>query len=139
MDQQAQLRQLLPLASDRLHVPGRVGNVQDWYERAELFLLPSRYEGFPNVLLEAMASGCCCVSSDCPQGPSELIRDGLNGRLLPNDANPETWAEAVSTLLADPAQRQRLADQARAVRQRFSEERLRRCFMSGVSKLVGDG
>ena len=139
VDQQAQLRQLLPLASDRLHFPGRVGNVQDWYERADLFLLPSRYEGFPNVLLEAMASGCCCVSSDCPQGPSELIRDGLNGRLLPNDANPETWAEAVSTLLADPAQRQRLADQARAVRQRFSEERLRRCFMSGVSKLVGDG
>ena len=139
VDQQAQLRQLLPLASKRLHFPGRVGNVQDWYERADLFLLPSRYEGFPNVLLEAMASGCCCVSSDCPQGPSELIRDGLNGRLLPNDANPETWAEAVSTLLADSAQRQRLADQARAVRQRFSEERLRRCFMSGVSQLVGDG
>ena len=35
----------------RLHFPGQVGNVQDWYERADLFLLPSRYEGFPNVLL----------------------------------------------------------------------------------------
>ena len=138
VDQQFMLRQLLPQASRRLHFPGRVGNVQDWYERAELFLLPSRYEGFPNVLLEAMASGCCCVSSDCPQGPSELIRDGSNGRLLPNDANPETWAEAVSMLLADPDQRQRLADQARAVRQRFSEERLRRCFMSGVTQLLGD-
>ena len=138
VDQQFELRQLLPQASRRLHFPGRVGNVQDWYERAELFLLPSRYEGFPNVLLEAMASGCCCVSSDCPQGPSELIRDGSNGRLLPNDANPETWAEAVSMLLADPGQRQRLANQARAVRQRFSEERLRRCFMSVVTQLLGD-
>ena len=139
VDQQAQLRRLLPQAAHRLHFPGRVGNVQDWYERADLFLLPSRYEGFPNVLLEAMASGCCCVSSDCPQGPAELIRDGVNGRLLPNDANPETWAEVVSMLLADANQCRRLADAALDVRQRFSEERLRRCFMSGVSQLVGDG
>ena len=139
VDQQAQLRRLLPQASHCLHFPGRVGNVQDWYERADLFLLPSRYEGFPNVLLEAMASGCCCISSDCPQGPAELICDGVNGRLLPNDANPETWAELVSVLLTDSEQRRRLADGALDVRRRFSEERLRRCFMSGVSQLVGDG
>ena len=116
-----------------------MGNVQDWYERADLFLLPSRYEGFPNVLLEAMASGCCCISSDCPQGPAELICDGVNGRLLPNDANSGTWAELVSVLLTDSEQRRRLADGALDVRRRFSEERLRRCFMSGVSQLVGDG
>ena len=139
VDQQAQLRRLLPQASHCLHFPGRVGNVQDWYERADLFLLPSRYEGFPNVLLEAMASGCCCISSDCPQGPAELICDGVNGRLLPNDANPETWAELVSELLTDSEQRRLLADGALDVRRRFSEERLRRCFMSGVSQLVGDG
>ena len=138
VDQQAQLRRMLPEASRSLHFPGRLGNVQDWYERADLFLLPSRYEGFPNVLLEAMASGCCCVSSDCPQGPAELIRDGVNGRLLPNDANPQTWADVVSVLLVDSEERQRLAGRALDVRQRFSEGRLRRCFMSGVSQLVGD-
>ena len=138
VDQQAQLRRLLPQAAHRLHFPGRVGNVQDWYERADLFLLPSRYEGFPNVLLEAMASGCCCVSADCPQGPAELIRDGVNGRLLPNDADPGSWAELVSVLLADSDQCRRLAEGALEVRQRFSEERLRRRFMSGVSRLVGD-
>ena len=138
VDQQAQLRRMLPEATRSLHFPGRVGNVQDWYERADLFLLPSRYEGFPNVLLEAMASGCCCVSSDCPQGPAELIRDGVNGRLLPNDANPQTWADVVSVLLVDSEERQRLAGRALDVRQRFSEGRLRRCFMSGVLQLVGD-
>ena len=136
VDQQAQLRRMLPQASHSLHFPGRVGNVQDWYERADLFALPLR--GFPNVLLEAMASGCCCVSSDCPQGPAELIRDGVNGRLLPNDANPQTWADVVSVLLVDSEERQRLAGRALDVRQRFSEGRLRRCFMSGVSQLVGD-
>ena len=138
VDQQAQLRRLLPQASHCLHFPGRVGNVQDWYERADLFLLPSRYEGFPNVLLEAMASGCCCVSSDCPQGPAELIRDGVDGRLLANDATPETWAELVSELLDDPGQRRHLEDAALEVRQRFSEKPLRRCFMHGVLQLVGD-
>ena len=138
VDQQAKLRRMLPQASHSLHFPGRVGNVQDWYERADLFLLPSRYEGFPNVLLEAMASGCCCVSSDCPQGPAELIRDGVNGRLLPNDANPQTWADVVSALLVDSDVRRRLACRALEVRQRFSEGRLRQCFMSGVLQLVGD-
>ncbi|WP_186571176.1 glycosyltransferase [Synechococcus sp. PROS-U-1] len=138
VDQQAQLRRMLPQASHSLHFPGRVGNVQDWYERADLFLLPSRYEGFPNVLLEAMASGCCCVSSDCPQGPAELIRDGVNGRLLPNDANPQTWADVVSALLVDSDVRRRLACRALEVRQRFSEGRLRQCFMSGVLQLVSD-
>ena len=138
VDQQAQLRRMLPQASHSLHFPGRVGNVQDWYERTDLFLLPSRYEGFPNVLLEAMASGCCCVSSDCPQGPAELIRDGVNGRLLPNDANPQTWADVVSALLVDSDVRRRLACRALEVRQRFSEGRLRQCFMSGVLQLVCD-
>ena len=85
-----------------------------------------------------MASGCCCVSADCPQGPAELIRDGVNGRLLPNDADPGSWAELVSVLLADSDQCRRLAEGALEVRQRFSEERLRRRFMSGVSRLVGD-
>ena len=45
-----------------------------------------------------MASGCRCVASDCPR--VQPIRDGMNNRLLPNDANPETWAEVVSVLLA---------------------------------------
>ena len=85
-----------------------------------------------------MASGCCCVSSDCPQGPAELIRDGVNGRLMANDASSAEWADIVSMLLADPERRGRLAEAALDVRDRFSERRLRRCFMGGVSQLIGD-
>jgi hypothetical protein len=67
-----------------------------------------------------------------------LIRDGVNGRLLPNDANPQTWADVVSALLVDSDVRRRLACRALEVRQRFSEGRLRQCFISGVLQLVGD-
>ena len=93
-DQQADLRALLvdqPELQARLHFPGRVGNMGDWYVRAQLFVLSSRYEGFPNVLLEAMAAGCCCVAANCPQGPADLIQDGVNGRLLPDTASDAQW------------------------------------------------
>ena len=62
-DQQADLLALLvdqPELQGRLHFLGHVGNVADWYARAQLFVLSSRYEGFPNVLVEAMAAGCLC-------------------------------------------------------------------------------
>ena len=78
-DQQKVLRRLLrrhPEAQAQLHFPGRVGNMADWYQRCTLFVLPSRYEGFPNVLLEAMAEGCCCLAADCPHGPADAAGHG---------------------------------------------------------------
>ena len=65
---------LSPMVMNRRLLISRVGNVGDWYERADLFVLSSRYEGCPNVLMEAMASGTACLSIDCPTGPRELIR-----------------------------------------------------------------
>jgi glycosyltransferase involved in cell wall biosynthesis len=67
----------------RLHLPGRVGNPQTWYDRADAFALTSLFEGFPNALLEAIASGVPVIAIDCLTGPSELIEDGINGILLP--------------------------------------------------------
>ncbi|MEC8095622.1 MAG: glycosyltransferase [Cyanobacteriota bacterium] len=132
--QQTWLRGLLGGNSDhqkRLLMPGAVGNMAHWYARASLFVLPSRFEGFPNVLLEAMAAGCACVASDCRTGPSDLIEDSRNGRLLAQDASIDQWIEVLELLLHDIPQRSQLAQNAKAVRERFSEQRLREsCFGS---------
>ena len=137
-DQQHDLRQQLlsdPALLARLHFPGPVGNLQQWYERAQLFVLSSRYEGFPNVLLEAMASGCCCIAADCPQGPAELIEDGINGRLMPEQASEHQWVEGLDALLRQPSQRQRFGAAARTVRDRYDPDRLAGLFITAMESL----
>ena len=63
--------------------PGVSSIVEAWMESAGIFVLPSRFEGFPNVLIEAMAMGAAVISADCPHGPSEIIADNQDGRLVP--------------------------------------------------------
>ena len=137
-DQQAELRSALvdsPDLQQRLLLPGVSGNMARWYARATVFVLPSRYEGFPNVLLEAMAAGCACIASDCLTGPSDLIRHGENGLLLPPQATTEAWVDAIETLLIDPDYRRQLGARAATVRERYAPERLRRDFLEALRLL----
>lgn len=138
VDQQAWLRDLLAgdeALQQRLLLPGMVGSMASWYARATVFVLPSRFEGFPNVLLEAMAAGCACVASDCLTGPAELIEHGVNGVLLPADASTSDWVNAIDQLLVDASRRKRLAQAAMAVRARFAPERLRHDFLEALQPL----
>ena len=134
-DQIKRLRELLarfPRAQRQLHFPGKVGNMSDWYEAATIFLLPSRYEGFPNVLLEAMAHGCCCVASDCPHGPADLVSDQVNGILMSGSASVEDWRLVLHQLLINSDLRNKLANKAMLVREIFSDFRLERKFIHAV-------
>lgn len=111
----------------RLHLPGRVGNVADWYQRADMFVLSSRYEGFPNVLLEAMASGCPSIAFDCDTGPRDVIEHGVNGVLVP-PADTGALRSAMVQLIADEDHRRHLGTQAPALRHQFDEHKIIRMW-----------
>ena len=72
---------------------GTTNDMKSMLESIDLYVLSSDYEGMPNSLMEAMAAGVPCVSTDCPTGPSDLIQDGENGLLVPvNDAKAMSGA-----------------------------------------------
>jgi glycosyltransferase involved in cell wall biosynthesis len=93
------------------------------YSQCGIFVLSSRFEGLPFVLIEAMTCGTACISFDCPNGPREVIRNGVNGLLVPAQ-QVSTLANAMVKLGENPTLRQRLGDAARSVSKPFSEPRV---------------
>jgi len=99
---------------DRVALPGVNPNIGQVMFEADMFILSSRYEGFPNVLLEAMAHGLPVISFDCPSGPAEMIKHGVNG-LLVRGADEQALADAMHDLIEDSPLRSKLAENARQV------------------------
>jgi glycosyltransferase involved in cell wall biosynthesis len=107
----------------RVFFPGRVGNVGDWYKDADIFVLSSRYEGFPNVLLEAMASGCACVAFDCNTGPKDIIKHEKNGLLIEPE-NTYVLSEAILLLANNPGLRKKMSFEAPSILCEYSEAKI---------------
>lgn len=96
-----------------------------YLEQASAVVLPSRFEGFGNVLVEAMSRGTPVISTDCPFGPSEILADGRYGLLVPTD-DPASMAEAMASTLARPRQSASLMRRAAD----FSTEAIGRQYMT---------
>jgi glycosyltransferase involved in cell wall biosynthesis len=107
--------------TDCAFLPGVAGNLGEWYESSDLYVLPSRYEGFPNVLLEAMSYGLPVLASDCETGPREIVHDEVDGILVPPE-DEAALANALSRLMGDPVLREHLGRRAVRVRKQFSIE-----------------
>jgi glycosyltransferase involved in cell wall biosynthesis len=98
--------------AERVVLAGWQDNPWALMRRAELFVLPSRWEGFGNVVIEAMASGVAVVVSDCSYGPKEIVRDGRDGLVVKTDDVPAT-RNAIERMLGDAPLRERLVAAAR--------------------------
>jgi glycosyltransferase involved in cell wall biosynthesis len=98
--------------SDAIHWVGAVSNPYPYYLWADLVVVPSRFEGFPNVLLEAMACGRATIAADCKTGPRELTENGRYGVLVPvNDI--AALAQGIVELANDVGKQRLLGNAAR--------------------------
>jgi len=95
--------------------------IEEEFAQASVYVLSSRFEGFPMVVLEAMGCGLPVVGFDCPTGPRDIIRHGEDGLLVERE-NVAALAESLLGLMEDPEKRKRLGARARASVQRFAIE-----------------
>lgn len=122
---------------DRVELAGFDDDLAAAMRAADLFVLSSRFEGMPNVLLEAMSLGLACVSTDCETGPRELIEHGGNGWLVPV-ADVPALAAALDALMGDEALRDRLGTSAVRVRETHSLACVFARWQSLVARLVAE-
>jgi glycosyltransferase involved in cell wall biosynthesis len=109
--------------SDDVDFVGFQNNPFSFMAHSEIFVLSSHWEGFGNVIIEAMACGVPVISTDCPFGPNEIITDGVNGLLVPV-SDVEAMAGAILALLQDNVLRSRLAEAGRKRAEDFSVNKM---------------
>jgi GalNAc-alpha-(1->4)-GalNAc-alpha-(1->3)-diNAcBac-PP-undecaprenol alpha-1,4-N-acetyl-D-galactosaminyltransferase len=98
---------------------GKVEDIKCWYSKAEIFVIPSRSEGFPNALIEAMAGACACVTFDFIAGPQDIILHEENGILVESE-NVQLLANAIDKLTYDDLLRDKIQNAALNSVQKYS-------------------
>jgi len=96
---------------EKVSLPGHTDNPFAFMSRAALFVLSSRTEGLPTALIEALACGCPCVSTDCPSGPAEILQGGAIGLLVPV-GDHAALADAMLRTLDNPPDKRKLRERA---------------------------
>ncbi len=105
----------------RINLRGTSDRPGGWVDETDLFVLSSRYEGFPNVLGEALAAGLPVIATDCDFGPKDMVTHGQDGWLVPVES-PRALAGALDKLMSDEPLRRKLAHAATAAAARFAPE-----------------
>ena len=109
--------------SKSCHLNGATSSIKDKYEESSIFVLSSRFEGLPMVIIEAMTYGLPCVSFTCPCGPKDVINHGVNGFLVEN-GNVEQLAEKICELIENEELRKKMGEQCYIDANKYKIEKL---------------
>lgn len=121
--------------SSKVHLLGKVKNPYDYLKNAELFVLSSHYEGFPNALCEAMACGLPVIATACSGGIAEIVRHQVDGPLVPpNDVTQ--LADAMDRLISDTALRKTFRARSKEITKRFSVSTVMHTWEELLNELV---
>lgn len=110
---------------DDVLLPGFIKNPYAYMSRASCFVLSSRQEGLPTVLIEAIACGCPVVATNCPSGPDEILENGFYGALVPIE-NFQALAEAMLKTLENPPTKELLMERSN----QYSTEKVVATYLS---------
>lgn len=113
---------------------GSVKNVDEWLNKSSIFVFPSLFEGFPNALAEAMASGLACVSYDCDTGPRDIIRNAENGFLVDLN-NINLLTERIQTLINDKELREKFSKEAKKISSTLNKEKIANDYLNFCMKV----
>jgi GalNAc-alpha-(1->4)-GalNAc-alpha-(1->3)-diNAcBac-PP-undecaprenol alpha-1,4-N-acetyl-D-galactosaminyltransferase len=120
---------------DSIHLPGQVTNVNAYLRQADIFVLSSRFEGFPMSLCEAMACGLAVLATDCLSGPREIITDGVDGMLVATE-DIDALADGLDALMSNPTKRQQLAQSAPQILDRFGLEQVMKMWSDRIEQAI---
>ena len=119
---------------NRIKFLGKVKEIDKCYAYAGIFVIPSRSEGFPNALAEAMTAGCCCIAFDFVAGPRDLISHDVNGVIIP-ELDIHAMARTIDQLIVDENKRDDLGKNAIAVREKLKQT----VIVQKIKKFIEDG
>ncbi len=117
--------------SDKVHFKGPTVDIDSLYASASIFVIPSRSEGFPNVLCEAMAAGLACISFNFVAGPIDIIRNNYDG-ILVEDGNIIELTNNINYLIDNESERLRLGQNAYQNRHRFSKNNITSKYLNFI-------
>lgn len=116
---------------------GFITNVDEVMRKSEIFVLPSRYEGLPMVLLEAMSQGMACIAYDCKTGPSDIITDQVNGLLI-EDQNQDKMVDGLNELILNKSLRITLQQNALKSLEKYSMENIMKYWQVIFNEIIDE-